>query len=185
MTLEEAKALLVTAQRDELQDHAFGDSEVYWLVDDKQIAYGGFGGDNDLVAVHLHESTEPTIFRGDEARALRGLGTRGTVERNDRTGPAAYVEGQTMPGLTREGVLTELTARACRACSECDGNHHFSESGLEIPGGGTAFFTCKHCPARAHVCEQCDGPIFPITGAAICRNCTADLGDFDEPGDGD
>lgn len=64
-------------------------------------------------------------------------------------------------------------APLCRACSECEGNHHFSDSGLRCPeNGDPPRFVCKHCDAEAAVCESCDGAIFPITDAVICSDCT-------------
>jgi hypothetical protein len=48
-------------------------------------------------------------FKNADARELRHCGTEGQVERNDETGPEDYQEGVTMPGLTLEGVLKEIT----------------------------------------------------------------------------
>lgn len=108
MELEEAKKLLDGAKRHELKDHAFGDVEVYW-VKGKEIACGYFnGGPADSVSV-FKPTEDATTFDGDDARALRQCGTLGEVSRNDSSGPDAFVEGQTLPGLTRAGVREELT----------------------------------------------------------------------------
>jgi hypothetical protein len=104
MTLDEAKALLATCKRDELRDHAFGDCEITWEQDGKDVAWGYFGIDAREVSME-----DKTVFLGEEADALRSLGARGGVERNDSTGPVHYVEGQAMHGLTPAGVLEEIT----------------------------------------------------------------------------
>lgn len=106
MDLEEAKTLLSGAIRHELRDHAFGDTEVYWVLKGKEIATGYFGGGTADVSIISNSNTS---FEGEDARALRNLGEMGDVARNDETGPDTYVEGQTMPGLTLEGVREELT----------------------------------------------------------------------------
>ncbi len=105
MTLDEAKALLATCERDELRDHAFGDCEVYWMKGETEIASGYFGGED--AEVHIGE----TVFIGVAAGELRTLGMRGFVERNDSTGPDTYQEGECQPGLTLEGVQKELEGR--------------------------------------------------------------------------
>lgn len=105
MTLDEAKALLSTASRNELRDHAFGDCEVTWERDGAVVADGYFGTEAASVAVGR------VTFVGESAWALRDLGARGAVERNDSTGPEAYAEGRTMPALTPAGVLAEITSR--------------------------------------------------------------------------
>jgi hypothetical protein len=48
-------------------------------------------------------------FKGNEARRLRECGIEGKIERNDETGPDEFVVGQVMPGLTKAGVLEEIT----------------------------------------------------------------------------
>lgn len=106
ISLGTAKQLLAGAVREECRDHAFGDTEVYWMKDGKEIAQGYFGREASVSFEGCAGS-----FNGDEARELRELGTLGAVDRNDSTGPDTYVEGQTMPALTREGVLNELRGR--------------------------------------------------------------------------
>lgn len=82
------------------------------------------------------------------------------------------------PSEAAEG--RRMTDTICRVCSECDGNHHFSESGLVVPepddefiDGPPSHYVCKHCDAIAHVCDDCDGPIFP-TGTTLCADCMPD-----------
>lgn len=103
MELEEAKTLLDGCDRVELRDHAFGDKEVFWDKNGVDIAEGYAG--SSMVSVTMEEGTS---FTNDDARALMSCGTLGTVCRNDETGPAMFVEGQIMPGLTLEGVRQEL-----------------------------------------------------------------------------
>lgn len=72
MTLEEAKALLETCTREELRDSSFGDCEVHWMKDDKEIANGYFG--NECADVNFPSKFTTESFFADEARALRNLG---------------------------------------------------------------------------------------------------------------
>lgn len=73
----------------------------------------------------------------------------------------------------------------CRRCSECIGEEHHwlehCEDPDEVETDVEPFvgFICKHCEVRAFQCEQCDGPIFPMTGATACAECTAERGDFE------
>lgn len=117
MTFEEAKQFLAEAVRGELRDHAFGDCEVTWEKDGKVVGFGYFGGAKPGVTVFPEGDGQdeedgkkkPSFeFEGNEAHELRKCGKL-EVERNDSTGPDTYREGATMPGLTREGVLAELT----------------------------------------------------------------------------
>lgn len=116
MNFEEAKTLLSGAVKSELRDHAFGDCEVLWYVEDKnsdvegaltEIASGYFGSGEALVSVEIpHEGRGS--FKGEEAYELRKCFAKEMVERNDETGPDEFVVGQVMPGLTLEGVRREL-----------------------------------------------------------------------------
>ena len=113
MTLDEAKTFLSKCTRNELNDHAFGDSEVSWFLDGKEVASGYFGSTSRSVSIcqgceGIDHTTHHSSFEGAEAQALRYGGTRGEVERNDETGPDTYTEGRCMPGLTLEGVRREL-----------------------------------------------------------------------------
>jgi hypothetical protein len=105
MDFEEASKVLSEAVRSESRDHAFGDREVFWTVDGEEIAGGYFGGGQaDVWILDIEGAT----WKGEEARKLAELGTVGIIGRNDETGPDTYVEGQTMPALTIEGVKNEL-----------------------------------------------------------------------------
>lgn len=80
-------------------------------------------------------------------------------------------------------TTTLASSSHCRRCSECIGQeHHFLEH-CEHPSNGDAAefygFICKHCEVKADICDECEGPVFPITGAAVCAECTAERGDFD------
>jgi hypothetical protein len=102
MTLQEAVASLEGSVRIELRDHAFGDTEVMWMKDGAEAGHGYY-------SAGIAECTiGDTMFRGKDAAEVRNCGKL-QVERNDETGPDEYIEGQTMPGLTLEGVRQELT----------------------------------------------------------------------------
>lgn len=106
MDLEAAKELLNKCVRQELRDHSFGDVEVFWMLDGKEIASGYFGGGDAGLSF---EEIEGAHFQGTDALELRDCGNIGHVERNDETGPDTFSLGYTMPGLTLEGVRKELT----------------------------------------------------------------------------
>lgn len=106
MDVEIAKEVLNTCERRELRDHAFGDSEVFWVLDGKKIADGYFGKSSAYVTINSDPSVK---FENEEARQLQECGTLAKIDRNDTTGPEEYAEGVVMPGLTKEGVLDELT----------------------------------------------------------------------------
>lgn len=105
MDLQEAKELLNGCVRSELQDHAFGDAEVFWSKDGEAVAGGYFGGGH----ADVYAKNGSWNFNNDDARVLRRCGISGHVERNDETGPDTYSEGTIMPGLTKEAVRKELT----------------------------------------------------------------------------
>ena len=103
ITFEEAKELLNNSYTCHVRDHAFGDSELYWEDEEGNDVASGYSGAN-TTEVYIKE----TRFEGKEAEALENLGKFRSVSRNDSTGPDEYVKGQTMPGLTAEGVRQEL-----------------------------------------------------------------------------
>lgn len=103
MELSDAKTELNMCERQELRDHAFGDVEIFWMRGEEEWASGYFGG--GTAEVYLPEGIS---FKGSEAHELRRCGTRGVISRNDETGPDEFIEGFTMPALTREGVRAEL-----------------------------------------------------------------------------
>lgn len=114
MELDEAKKILTPAIRSELRDHAFGDAEVFWYLEDLETkgttqkvfavaATGYFSRNTKEVTLTSGEK-----FLGKDADELRECGVEGQVDRNDETGPEEYVEGYTMPGLTKEAVYHEL-----------------------------------------------------------------------------
>lgn len=107
MTLEEAKELLDKCDRGEQRDHAFGDTEITWWLDGKEVAGGYFGGGSANVWIDHQEFR--AAFKGEVAQQLRKCGAKTVIERNDETGPDEYQEGVTMPGLTLEGVRDELS----------------------------------------------------------------------------
>lgn len=107
MDVEYAKTLLRGCTRSELQDHAFGDAEVYWMQNETMIATGYFSG--TIQEVHIKVPDAEASFIGEAAMELRTLGNEGHIDRNDETGPDEYAEGAIMPGLTKEAVFRELT----------------------------------------------------------------------------
>lgn len=126
------------------------------------------------LAAHIDAEAAAGLSPRDNAKALAEA-ILDLVEGRD--------EQQTNDLLDSVRLLTRLHLgtgdSACPACGECEGNHHFSESGLQVPESGEPFFECKHCEAKAHICEECEGPIYPITGATICAECTANPRDFE------
>lgn len=66
----------------------------------------------------------------------------------------------------------------CRQCSECDGLHHWLDT-CGDDDDPEPRWVCKHCDARADMCELCDDVIFPVTGATVCPECTSERGDFE------
>lgn len=104
MDMCEVREFLHVCERRELRDHAFGDTEVFWSVNGKQVATGYFGGGRD--AVWLDDGT---LVEGSDARDLEDLGNLKTVNRNDQIGPHNYKKGVVMQSLTKEALMRELT----------------------------------------------------------------------------
>lgn len=90
--------------REELRDHAFGDCEVYIMLNGEEVGCGYFGG--GIAELHIFE----VMLKGEQARFFRDKITIGEVGRNDETGPDNFSVGVTLPGLTLEGVRQELTS---------------------------------------------------------------------------
>lgn len=87
LTLDEARAFLAKCARDELNDHAFGDSEVGWFLDGKKVANGYFSATSHSIGI-CHgcqglEHTRHTSFKDADALALRYSGVLGRAQRND------------------------------------------------------------------------------------------------------
>ncbi len=107
MNIDAAKNILAHAVKSECRDHAFGDCEVYWEIDGKEVAAGYFGGGSRSVSV-FNDTDDSGHFEGAEADELRKIFAKEEIGRNDETGPDEFVLGKTMPGLTLEGVRREL-----------------------------------------------------------------------------
>lgn len=105
MDFDEAAKILKEATRSELRDHAFGDREIFWEKDGKDIA-GGYLGRGVPEVWFIGKSG---CFTDEEARELAKLGISGRIERNDETGPDEYKDGEVMPGLSKGDVYKELT----------------------------------------------------------------------------
>lgn len=109
MELTEAKELLNLCDRWESRDHAFGDREVGWTFDGKDVADGYFGGGHSGVSIHALDGTISWSFDKADAYELAKCGATENIGRNDETGPDTFTEGYIMPGLTKEAVRKELT----------------------------------------------------------------------------
>jgi len=84
MELQDAKELLDDCVRSELQDHAFGDAEVYWEKDGTGLAEGYFGRSGHHVWIADGDGIGVSAtFQGVEADELRKHGKKGLIERND------------------------------------------------------------------------------------------------------
>ncbi len=89
MPLDYAKTFLAASTRDVLKDHAFGDSEVFWLRDGRQIAFGYFGRSKS-VSIKETKQFGSTSFEDKEAGELEFLGKNGVYERNDAGDPREW-----------------------------------------------------------------------------------------------
>lgn len=70
----------------------------------------------------------------------------------------------------------------CRRCVECIGqDHHWLTSMPEMYRegiGGGAYVPCKHCEARAGLCEECfEGAVWPPVPGGLCDLCNAGVSD--------
>lgn len=106
MDFQEAKELLSSCKRSENRDHAFGDREIYWEKDGKEIGGGYFGNGEGSVWIG-----DEVVFKGKEADELVKCGSSVIIGRNDSTGPDTYSEGDVMPGLSKGDVFHELTGQ--------------------------------------------------------------------------
>jgi hypothetical protein len=81
----------------------------------------------------------------------------------------------TLTSAALERVAAHLVPEPCRRCSECvpEWPHHWMTYLPECPEGAEPFYPCKHCDARAAVCEGCDGPVFPRVSnqLPLCAGC--------------
>lgn len=87
MTVAEAQAFLSGSSKFECRDHSFGDREVYWSKDGKDIADGYFGSSSQ------HVSIQGQRFVGNDAYLLDKVACRrehGSISRNDETGEDYY-----------------------------------------------------------------------------------------------
>lgn len=73
-------------------------------------------------------------------------------------------------------VVAAVPATSCRRCFECAGlEHHWLTSVPECPEGSEPFIPCKHCDARAAVCDDCgEGAVWPpAPNNKLCDECSA------------
>lgn len=83
-TFEEAKALLASAHRTILADHAFSDAEVTWWLERREVASGYFGSSRSHVKVLGDASHSDTSFTDDKAQLLRQMSKTSAYYRNDQ-----------------------------------------------------------------------------------------------------
>lgn len=87
MPFEYAKTFLAASTRDALVDHAFGDSEVFWLREGREVASGYMGRSSKSVSVNETKHFAATKFQDKEAEELDALGQRGHIDHNDAGDP--------------------------------------------------------------------------------------------------
>jgi len=78
MTFDEAMQLLASCERDDLADFAFGDREISWFQDGKEIATGYSGSASKGVVIHNQH-----VFSNDDAVKLMKCGKLRKFYRND------------------------------------------------------------------------------------------------------
>jgi hypothetical protein len=93
-------------------------------------------------------------------------------ERHDPPCPwAAHTSG---PLVAEPRASVASDKAACRRCTECEGQeHHWLMPDCTNEDGTPCepFIPCKHCDARAAVCEGCyEGPALP--GSSRCGECS-------------
>lgn len=90
MPLECAKEFLAACTRNELRDDAFGDSEIFWKREDRQVACGYISRDSKSVGVEETKQFAATNFEGAEAITLEDLGQPGKFWKNDAGDPREW-----------------------------------------------------------------------------------------------
>ncbi len=86
MPLAYAKTFLAASVVDILDDKAFGDMEITWLRNGRNVATGYFGKSAGVV-IHETKQFAVTEFEDGAANQLQGLGKRGEYQRNDAGDP--------------------------------------------------------------------------------------------------
>ena len=86
MPFENAKDFLRASRRRSLVDRSFGDSEVTWLREGREVASGYFSSRTSSVGINETKQYAATEFRYELARELEYLGTSGRCAYNDITG---------------------------------------------------------------------------------------------------
>jgi hypothetical protein len=135
----------------------------------------------EIIARELRENAPPTvewplfmIMDGDEPPRCRVCGCTedDCSQCVERTGePCSWVAVDLCSACA--GGPAVIDSATCRRCTECVGEqHHWLTAMPECPEGGEPFIPCKHCDARAALCDECfEGPIWPIVSPAICKSC--------------
>lgn len=84
-----------------------------------------------------------------------------------------------------DAIQAARSAAGCRTCSECVGDPHHWIEHCDDPGEPDPFvgYVCKHCEARADICDECSVAIYPMTGVDRCAECTANGDSVLEPGE--
>ena len=113
-------------------------------------------------------------------QGARAVGMCSDGRRSERGAPAAARESvgdqEVAPAVSSGSI--ESVSPVCRACSECDGQHHWlahADDPAETASdwGG---YICKHCDARCDMCERCSSPAFPNVRSCegetlLCEEC--------------
>lgn len=88
MTIEIVKEVLAKCIRSELRDHYFGDREISWQLNGKDVAEAYMGKEAEFHFTHngIEFDTKNSNLISD----LIKLGTIGNIERNDSTGDSTY-----------------------------------------------------------------------------------------------
>ncbi len=107
MDISVANIVLNLCDRFELHNHAFGDTEITWQYEGLQIGGGFFNDRQQYVWVRMKNFIGN--FLSEDADRLRRCGTLVKVSRNESVGPATYMEGLVMRGLSNDDVKEELT----------------------------------------------------------------------------
>jgi hypothetical protein len=103
----------------------------------------------------------------------------GRIARGE-TGLEGLAEARASVSLDKGGGQTRCVdvepLKGCRRCTECEGQeHHWLMADCTNEDGTPCepFIPCKHCHARAGVCDRCDdGVIFPVVaGRTLCDAC--------------
>lgn len=137
-------------------------------------------GDAEHAATKIAEhlcSRDPDWYRSfnaGEALVIREEGACAPELPPGQPGDERFeVTVESVPHFSARRMEVE-TPETCRRCTECVGEeHHWLTSMPECPEDGEPFIPCKHCDARAALCEECfEAPVWPIVSdQPLCSGC--------------